>query len=145
VSHDVFNILLSISLCSDFDINDIHILQLMGMLFVTRNWTQDEAKIERMFKTIKRYEAPVWIVNFLEGTRATPQKLKDVCICQKKVNRMNTLIIFHVVIWYSLQLESTIRSKEQFTCIEKLAQSANEGIRCLCSTVAEYSCEIRVW
>ncbi|CAG8564404.1 5607_t:CDS:2, partial [Paraglomus occultum] len=50
---------------------------LMGMLFVTRNWTQDEAKIEKMFKTIKRYEAPVWIVNFLEGTRATPQKLKD--------------------------------------------------------------------
>lgn len=54
------------------------------MLFVTRNWTQDEAKIERMFKTIKRHEAPVWIVNFLEGTRATPQKLKDVCISKKK-------------------------------------------------------------
>ncbi|CAG8542964.1 8542_t:CDS:2 [Ambispora gerdemannii] len=50
---------------------------LMGMLFIKRNWTQDEVRLNKMFNAIKQYRAPIWVVNFLEGTRMTPQKVRE--------------------------------------------------------------------
>uniref|UniRef100_U9UGU9 Phospholipid/glycerol acyltransferase domain-containing protein n=1 Tax=Rhizophagus irregularis (strain DAOM 181602 / DAOM 197198 / MUCL 43194) TaxID=747089 RepID=U9UGU9_RHIID len=51
---------------------------LMGMIFIKRNWTQDEGQLRKIFKTIKRYAAPIWVVNFVEGTRLTQKKLQEV-------------------------------------------------------------------
>ncbi|CAG8589821.1 782_t:CDS:10 [Diversispora eburnea] len=42
---------------------------LMGMIFIKRNWTEDENHLKKIFKAIKSYAAPIWIVNFVEGTR----------------------------------------------------------------------------
>ncbi|CAB4488285.1 acyltransferase-domain-containing protein [Rhizophagus irregularis] len=50
---------------------------LMGMIFIKRNWTQDEGQLRKIFKTIKRYAAPIWVVNFVEGTRLTQKKLQE--------------------------------------------------------------------
>ncbi|KAG9290917.1 hypothetical protein G9A89_011067 [Geosiphon pyriformis] len=50
---------------------------LMGMIFIKRNWTQDQVRLGKMFSAIKQYRAPVWVVNFLEGTRMTPQKVQE--------------------------------------------------------------------
>ena len=48
---------------------------IMGMLFINRNWQQDQIKINKMFARILDIEAPVWIASFLEGSRLTPSKL----------------------------------------------------------------------
>ncbi|KAF9975099.1 hypothetical protein BGZ73_001360 [Actinomortierella ambigua] len=48
---------------------------IMGMLFINRNWQQDQVKINRMFGRILDIQAPVWIASFLEGSRLTPAKL----------------------------------------------------------------------
>ncbi|CAH1764860.1 6594_t:CDS:10 [Entrophospora sp. SA101] len=50
---------------------------LMGMIFIKRNWTQDQSQLRKIFKRIKEYAAPIWIVNFVEGTRMTQKKLLD--------------------------------------------------------------------
>ncbi|KAG0352514.1 hypothetical protein BGZ54_002718 [Gamsiella multidivaricata] len=48
---------------------------IMGMLFINRNWQQDQIKINKMFAQILDIQAPVWIASFLEGSRLTPSKL----------------------------------------------------------------------
>ncbi|KAG9062396.1 hypothetical protein KI688_005311 [Linnemannia hyalina] len=48
---------------------------IMGMLFINRNWAQDQIKINKMFARILDIEAPVWVASFLEGSRLTPSKL----------------------------------------------------------------------
>lgn len=48
----------------------------LDCLFIRRNWTQDQALIEKVFGSIVKGKVPVWIVSFLEGTRMTPVKLE---------------------------------------------------------------------
>ncbi|KAF8937697.1 hypothetical protein EDD21DRAFT_367480 [Dissophora ornata] len=48
---------------------------IMGMLFISRNWQQDQIKIDKMFARILDIQAPVWVTSFLEGSRLTPSKL----------------------------------------------------------------------
>ncbi|KAG0302939.1 hypothetical protein BGZ98_007114 [Dissophora globulifera] len=48
---------------------------IMGMLFINRNWQQDQIKINKMFSRILDIQAPVWVASFLEGSRLTPSKL----------------------------------------------------------------------
>ncbi|KAI8915758.1 hypothetical protein EDD86DRAFT_196747 [Gorgonomyces haynaldii] len=53
-------------------------LWLMGMIFIKRNWTNDQELIERAFAKIKRTQKQSWIISFLEGSRLTPKKLQQV-------------------------------------------------------------------
>ncbi|KAF9178338.1 hypothetical protein BGZ50_007817 [Haplosporangium sp. Z 11] len=48
---------------------------IMGILFISRNWQQDQLKINKLFGRILDLQAPVWIASFLEGSRLTPSKL----------------------------------------------------------------------
>ncbi|KAI7906135.1 uncharacterized protein BX663DRAFT_498951 [Cokeromyces recurvatus] len=50
---------------------------LAGFVFVRRNWTQDQKKIDATFKTIRRLQTPAWIINYVEGSRVTLRKLYD--------------------------------------------------------------------
>ncbi|CAO3641100.1 unnamed protein product [Cunninghamella echinulata] len=52
---------------------------LAGFVFVKRNWLQDQTKINKAFASIKKYNTPAWIINYVEGSRCTPQKL---ALCQ---------------------------------------------------------------
>lgn len=45
-------------------------------IFLKRNWLDDESMIKRTFAKIHRFNVPIWLVSFLEGTRITPEKLK---------------------------------------------------------------------
>ncbi|WVW79368.1 hypothetical protein I302_101336 [Kwoniella bestiolae CBS 10118] len=47
----------------------------MGMILVSRNWTNDQRLIEQAFQRIKTNEHPCWIVLCPEGTRRTNTKL----------------------------------------------------------------------
>ncbi len=47
----------------------------IGCVFVKRNWTRDQASIERTFAWLNKGRVPFWIINFAEGTRLTPKKL----------------------------------------------------------------------
>ncbi|WWC64009.1 uncharacterized protein I303_106615 [Kwoniella dejecticola CBS 10117] len=47
----------------------------MGMILVSRNWTNDQRLIERAFSRIKANNHPCWIVLCPEGTRRTSFKL----------------------------------------------------------------------
>jgi 1-acyl-sn-glycerol-3-phosphate acyltransferase len=58
---------------------------LMGMIFVSRDWTTDETRIQKVFGNIKRHALPNWIVSYPEGTRRTDQKrLESQTFCEKR-------------------------------------------------------------
>lgn len=46
-------------------------------IFLRRNWADDKENIEATFARIKRYNVPIWLVSFLEGTRVTNVKLVE--------------------------------------------------------------------
>ncbi|KAG1052830.1 hypothetical protein G6F43_005049 [Rhizopus delemar] len=50
---------------------------LAGFIYVRRNWTQDQQRIVSAFDKIKRLNTPAWIINYVEGSRATPKKLQE--------------------------------------------------------------------
>jgi lysophosphatidic acid acyltransferase/lysophosphatidylinositol acyltransferase len=50
-------------------------IQLLGFIFVKRNWTHDETWIREAFADIwKTPEIPVFIISFLEGRRYTQER-----------------------------------------------------------------------
>ncbi|GFZ47113.1 hypothetical protein JCM24511_04855 [Saitozyma sp. JCM 24511] len=49
----------------------------LGMILVSRRWTNDAGLIERAFARVKRNEHGVWIVLYPEGTRKTSHKLLE--------------------------------------------------------------------
>jgi 1-acyl-sn-glycerol-3-phosphate acyltransferase len=50
-------------------------LQLVGNVFVKRNWAADRDTIARTFAAFARERLPLWLVLFAEGTRVTAAKL----------------------------------------------------------------------
>ncbi|KAI8979128.1 acyltransferase-domain-containing protein [Mycotypha africana] len=94
---------------------------LAGFPFVRRNWTQDQKKIQATFDTIKRLETPAWIINYVEGSRITPQKLTEAQQFSKErgytvmrnvllprtrgfISCVNTLRISHIKYVYDLTI-----------------------------------------
>jgi lysophosphatidic acid acyltransferase/lysophosphatidylinositol acyltransferase len=60
-------------------------MYLMGMLFIKRNWLADQKSIARVFHRVKSFEHPIWLINYLEGTRFTPQKhAESVAFCKER-------------------------------------------------------------
>ena len=49
----------------------------MSMIFLKRNWTEDQKKISQMFDYLIDHELPVYIVIYPEGTRISPSKYKE--------------------------------------------------------------------
>ncbi|KAI8084652.1 uncharacterized protein BX664DRAFT_337491 [Halteromyces radiatus] len=47
---------------------------LAGFMFVRRNWLQDQNKINKTFARFKELQTPAWIINYVEGSRFTPEK-----------------------------------------------------------------------
>jgi 1-acyl-sn-glycerol-3-phosphate acyltransferase len=47
----------------------------LGCIFVKRDWFADKSRIERTFATVKQEKIPLWLISFLEGTRATEAKI----------------------------------------------------------------------
>jgi 1-acyl-sn-glycerol-3-phosphate acyltransferase len=50
-------------------------MQFLDCLFVDRTWTADREKITRTFHTLVDEQVPMWLVSFVEGTRATRSKI----------------------------------------------------------------------
>jgi 1-acyl-sn-glycerol-3-phosphate acyltransferase len=50
-------------------------MQFLGFPFLKRNWADDQALIQRTFDVIIEERIPLWLVSFVEGTRATPAKI----------------------------------------------------------------------
>ena len=48
---------------------------LIDSVFVKRDWTRDRASIEETFAGFLRYDVPMWLMTFPEGTRSSPKKL----------------------------------------------------------------------
>jgi len=46
----------------------------MGMPLVSRNWAQDRAELERVFRGVVHCRWPTWLISFSESTRYTPRK-----------------------------------------------------------------------
>jgi 1-acyl-sn-glycerol-3-phosphate acyltransferase len=51
-------------------------LQFLNCPFLKRDWTADRHKIEATFETLVRERIPMWLVSFVEGTRATEAKIR---------------------------------------------------------------------
>lgn len=50
-------------------------MQFINCPFVSRNWTADKKKIRSTFETLVQEDIPLWMVSFVEGTRATREKI----------------------------------------------------------------------
>lgn len=48
----------------------------LDCLFLKRNWLADQDSIKNVFSKIIRYQVPCWVMSFVEGTRATPAKIR---------------------------------------------------------------------
>ncbi|MEE2755208.1 MAG: lysophospholipid acyltransferase family protein [Myxococcota bacterium] len=51
-------------------------MYMIDCIFLKRNWARDKQDVLDLFSKFKRNDIPVFLVSFLEGTRATPEKLK---------------------------------------------------------------------
>ena len=51
-------------------------MYMIDCIFLKRNWARDKQDVLDLFSKFKRHDIPVFLVSFLEGTRATPDKLK---------------------------------------------------------------------
>ncbi len=49
----------------------------LGCPFLHRNWSDDVQQINRTFNALKTRKLPFWLISHCEGTRITPQKLKE--------------------------------------------------------------------
>jgi len=65
------------------------------MLFVKRNWLQDKASLEAVFKRVKTERPPIWLVSFIEGTRITKKNHKESIAFAKSRNLpiLNNLLL----------------------------------------------------
>lgn len=50
-------------------------LQFIDCVFLKRNWSKDQASIEATFEHLRKYRVPMWLINFMEGTRSNPKKM----------------------------------------------------------------------
>lgn len=50
-------------------------LQFIDCVFLKRNWAQDQNSIEATFEHLRKYKVPMWLINFMEGTRSNPKKM----------------------------------------------------------------------
>jgi lysophosphatidic acid acyltransferase/lysophosphatidylinositol acyltransferase len=55
---------------------------LLGNIMIKRDWTKDKKKIANSFKSMRELQAPTWLISYPEGTRMTPEKVKEVNIIQ---------------------------------------------------------------
>lgn len=46
----------------------------LDCLFLKRNWEEDEKLIHSTFAKFSRFQIPIWLISFSEGTRLTPKK-----------------------------------------------------------------------
>ncbi len=51
-------------------------LRFVNCIFLKRNWDIDRARLDDTFSKITRNNLPFWFINFVEGTRLTPEKLE---------------------------------------------------------------------
>lgn len=50
-------------------------LYFLDSIFVKREWARDHSSIAATFSQYKKHRIPFWLISFLEGTRATPEKI----------------------------------------------------------------------
>ncbi len=67
----------------------------LDCLFVRRNWTADRDYIYHVFGNILKYEVPLWLMTFVEGTRITPSKIVG---SQKYAQKKGLKPLGHVLI-----------------------------------------------
>lgn len=49
----------------------------MGMIFISRDFSTDAAKITKSFDSLISLKVPVWLISYLEGTRISDTKIEE--------------------------------------------------------------------
>jgi 1-acyl-sn-glycerol-3-phosphate acyltransferase len=52
-------------------------MQFLNCPFLRRDWMRDRQTIDRTFATLVQEQIPMWLVSFAEGTRVTPDKIRQ--------------------------------------------------------------------
>lgn len=67
----------------------------MGFVFMSRNWQTDRLKLDKAFGALTTSHLPFWLLVHPEGSRATPQKLKE---SQEFAGNRNLPVLKHVLL-----------------------------------------------
>lgn len=90
-------------------------MHFLNYIFLKRNWHRDAKSILKTFETIRNDSIPLWLVNFPEGTRATPAKL---AISQGFARQKNLKVLENVMIPRTKGVTSTITGlKDHFDAV----------------------------
>ncbi|CAO3587207.1 unnamed protein product [Absidia cylindrospora] len=74
-----------------------------GFPFVRRNWMQDQNKINHTFAKFKELKTPAWIINYVEGSRFTPEKSQQCIYYSVKLFVGNVDILQRIMYCYQEQ------------------------------------------
>jgi 1-acyl-sn-glycerol-3-phosphate acyltransferase len=81
-----------------------------GSVFVKRDWSRDEAAIDRAFRAIRESSMPFWLVVFAEGTRIGPHKLARE---QRKAREQKRRPLRHVLMPRTRGFTAAVRALRQ--------------------------------
>ena len=114
----------------------------LDCLFIKRDWTADRAYIENMFAKILRFEVPVWIVNFAEGTRQTPRKLQK---SQEYARSQGLEPLAHVLLPRTKGFEATVGAlRGHLDAVYDLTVAYYDGVPNLWQWIQGYVHEVRL-
>eukprot|EP01012_Entosiphon_sulcatum_P048638 TRINITY_DN6713_c0_g1_i1.p1 TRINITY_DN6713_c0_g1~~TRINITY_DN6713_c0_g1_i1.p1 ORF type:complete len:312 (+),score=45.58 TRINITY_DN6713_c0_g1_i1:22-936(+) len=66
-----------------------------GMIAINRDWTKDKKSVSAAFDNITKNKLPTWLIMYVEGTRITPEKLKQ---SQEYAKKQNLPILENVLL-----------------------------------------------
>ena len=66
----------------------------LDCLFIKRDWAEDKEGIEAVFRKVHTHKIPLWIINFVEGTRFSEKKVKK---SQAFAQERNLPVLHHLL------------------------------------------------
>lgn len=84
-------------------------MHFLNFVFLKRNWTHDAGTVLKTFATLRNNKIPFFLVNFPEGTRATPAKL---VLSQNFARQNNMPLLENVMVPRTKGVVSTVQGLE---------------------------------
>ncbi|TNE45730.1 MAG: acyltransferase [Deltaproteobacteria bacterium] len=114
----------------------------LDCIFLKRNWTSDHKHIEKTFDKINRYKIPLWLVSYVEGTRARPSKIKQ---SQEFAKKAGLVPSEHVLIPRTKGFVATMEGlRNHLDAVYDLTIAYEDGVPSLWQWAKGYVCDVHI-